>query len=579
MRDLLCPIVFLYQNHEGIMLHINGYECGHTTLLYSKHGDSDLTQVILNSEDVFITSFPKGSGTYDFFLQKNNVKTGSLSMYINTDSDKDMLSKIAGYISNPEDNDYITSIISSIRDIDTDYLSVILNKYRAVKDIQDYEEKCYWQLLNATEHYMNLLSTTACKNNTSVTVTYSPYFEVFHEFAVDCIDLYYDDNGIRRFLRRIDTESESINKFFIPDRLHYVDIYAYGELALELYHYEPSEKGSAYFWKENSGSIVDTDIVLSDQELAYVGIELTDEEKGRIIEERTYQNIDAFCPRVKISVKASDANILHMSVSNYPMIARMRKKYYISVCPAEAFPDAFYNIRYELTSPSISVDIQKDLLQEEILVWVEDENHVVVSPYTRYDPEGNLEGYYEKENLLDMKDYKDNMLTNFEASFGRNQSYSVCENIVSSYYYDDDMTPEKLRMLTMLKLIQESLLKDDIDYIIYFMMSNYLSNFNRNDNFFDTKPILEYSTRRIVLPPRETNYITIVESCKLSDTEMNLDYYPSSTNSTIEIILENNYIYNIYSLDETTYERSGFIFINNIGEKKYYTGGIKIEVK
>lgn len=580
MRDLLCPIVYLYQNHQGVMLHINGYECGHTTLLYSKQGDSDLTQVILNSEDVLITSFPKGTGTYEFFLQYNGVKTYKKSIYVSTDSDKDILTRIAGYISNPEDEDYISSVIGTFKDIKTDYLTAIINKYHAVKDIQDYEKKSFWQFINAVEHYMNLQAITACKDNISVSITYSPFFEIFHEFSVDYIDIYYEDNGRRQFLRRINTEKETIDGIFIPDKIHYVDVYSHNELIAEFMHYEPIEEGIAYFWKEGSGTITNTDTVLDDQELSFVGIELADEEKGRIIEERTYQNVDAFCPRVKVSVNLHDSNILYAAVENYPMIAKMRKKFYVAVCPAETFPDPFYNIRYEITSPYATIDIQKDLLEEEFLIWIEDEQHTVVSPYTRFDPEGNLsDDYYSKEILLDMKDYRDNMLVNLETSFGRGQTYSICDNISSSLYYEDDMSAEKLRMATSIKLFQEPILKENINYILYFMIDNWLSNFNRNKSFFSTKPILEYSTQEIILPPRQNNYLVIVESYRISDTEIITDYYPSSTSTAITIKLEDNYLYNIYAIDETTYERSGFVFINNIGEKSYLAGGMQIEVK
>lgn len=583
------------QNEAGVRLHINGYDTGYDTLHYRKFGDKNKTHeqtIALNSDEVVLTDFPQGPGDYEFWLTRGEEYSFITKAYIQLESQKEEMARVLSYIASPVDSSYIQEESSKISPEEKEYVEPLSKQLKSIKEIQEEELRSYYQLISIVERYENIQALTMNRSNCNgITVSYEP-FAVTANPAVTSINVYSYENGYKELIESAPVY-DKYQPHFAPDIFHEIELMANGELLLRLVHFQFSAEESAYFWKKQKDNLDSEQTqlaMINDSKLSSYGLDISEDDEERIIAERLKLGQQAetpFLPRIEVSealpggVNYHDGQ-LYLYIYGYELLQAMQKPFYVAVRETDIFQDSSFNQRYLIDSPVLHIDTNTELLDDELIFYVEDAEHNIVSPFTRHDMHSDMTAYAHLQNQLEIQSFVSDYLKAFSYSFGEGQYYREVESVLRVLSSDDEITAENLFRQFLISLNTDTALISDIDDILRFTVAAWMDRFPYDEHFFDTRPKFLFSLNTFAFPRRKNRYIIIHERYNLSqktDGEgIAVSYETGDENTPVMEVIGDYDMHLIYAIDTTDYRRSGYIFVNNYQEHSYSKNNIDIEV-
>lgn len=590
MRYCVCPIVFLRQTEKGVALKINGYDVGYEKLIYYKKDNVLNKKMIeLKTNEIFIEAkkFPLGKGYYCFILAKDEEYSAPSLFYLSFENKDDTLDKVASYIINPEDLDYIEKKGRAVLAGQDSYTESLVKIYRKTENRQPFEIKSLYQFINGLERYENAMALHMNRVNIGSTyINYETGFKIIPSELITSVETYMvEEDGHRELIEQCKLSYEELNFCFKPDTLYIISLLIDGEIAVELLHYEFDEQGISYLWAQEMAnieyikSIQESSLEFSSQ------VPLTEEDIERLVAERSRENIDAFMPRLIVRQSMYHDGMLNITIENYEALVAMEKTFYVSIRELDQFFDRTFDKRYKITSPTLTINAPLELLDGEIILFIEDERQIIVSPFTRFDLYdyagfGEMSEYAEKQNAVEVSDYVNRYLKNITTIIGEGEFYTIVSNILHAQMYDSDITAQKIYYNTLVKSLMVQKLAKYSDDMLFFTATEWMSQHNIDSEFFEITPRFINALDTFIFPTSKNHYVLVVK--KIMATEENTadvtyNFYASSPNRSISVNIAKGDIYIIYAIDAQTYKRSGFIIVNNVHEREYFTSQIKLE--
>ena len=587
MRYSLSPIVFLRQNERGVAIYANGYGTGYDAVVYGKEGDVTNQKVMkLNSPYAFISELDKGR--HSFYLANQSANTAPDVIYYTGETRQDIFTKILSYIANPEDAAYMQGVLEGLTDIPRTYTEALAERYKHVNDRQPYETRSFYQLISVMERYENTQAIAMNRNilgDTSLAV--GSLFSLNLSPLITAVDIFRMNDGSKIFERRLDATQGSPDFSFGPNNFYVINLYSDAELVAELVHYEFDEEGASYLWSQTYDELEKMqNSILNDADLISHGIYIDPEDKQRIIVERSRENRDAFMPRLIVKQSVFHDTVLTITIPKYELLHAMGKQFYVSVREPDQFYMAGFDKRYPIYSDTLEISCQKELLAGEIILFIEDENQVIVSPFTRFDldaeDDGSMEEYSIKQCQLEMLDYADRYLKNFAKVYGEGELYSIVSEMVSEQTgVSEDIVPEEAFFNILVQQARDARLHENLDSIICFTATEWMNQFNYSTNFFGRAvPQFVNNLDTFHFPVAMRPYVLIVECLNgVTPSTCAVKHIAESSSfaRTTDVDITNGDMYLIYAIDCDTYKRSGYILVNNITTRAYYTNNIEVE--
>ena len=589
MRYSYCPIVFLNQTELGLSIKVNGFNVGYNTLVfYKKDKNGSKKSIDLTSDKVFIAAkeFSAGKGDYCFYLKDDISYTPTYTIYVFCNKKENDFKRILESIVNPEDAKYMLNKIHGIKKISETYTKTLVDIYRKIKNKQDSEVRNFSRLINATERYENSL--TVYMNRSIIKkppISYEKNYSLFiNDEIITYIKLYsIDKDGIKRYLKEF-YPSDISRLIFDYDTFYLIDFFIDGEIALELIHYEPDKDGSKYLWSLYQNNI--DHIKQIDKTFYEIGYsDISPEDAKRIVQEKKKENIDAFMPRLIVKQSIYHDSLLSIEILDYDLLKKMKKDFYISIREPDQLFDKTFSKRYKITDSKMTLNAAAEFLSGEIILFIEDENQIIVSPITRLDLEdpvcfGEMHDYVTKRSTVEIEEYVESYIEHLRSVATDGEYLSNLSNIIRSQAHDSDITPEKMFYNILIKSATSSYLNKYADNLIYFTFTDWTGRHNIDGKFFDKKPRFVNALDTFIFPVSEEIYVLVVEKIVIDknvEPKINKTFYASSPEQSVSVNIAKGDMFLIYAIDSRTYKRSGAILVNNIGQKEYYKNQIELE--
>lgn len=580
MRYSSCPILFLCQNEFGVTLKVNGFNIGYDTLVFYKKGNTkNKKNINLVSEDLTIKSkeFSSGKGEYCFFLKKDDeIYTPIYTTYIFCEKKDHDFKKIIESIVKPEDANYMLKKLKSISSSVTTYTESLVQIYQNLENKQDYEIKSFCQLINAAERYENAMRLFMNKNSVGNTIIkYDGKFKIHPSNIITDIKIYSIKNGMRT-----PCTDFSFDSFYI------IDLMSQGEIILELIHYEPDKEGCKYLWsvaKENIEFI--KQINKNSFSIGHTDIDLKEEDIERIVQEKKKENRDAFMPHLIVKQSMYHDAVIDIEIPEYKLLKAMKKNFYISIREPDQFLDKTFSKRYKITAEKMTLNARAELLAGEIILFIEDENRIIVSPFSRLDlgdmvQYGEMKEYVTKKNAYQTEEYVNEYIEHLRSSLKDGEFLSNLSNVLREQLHDSDISPEKFFYGMLIKAATSTSLVKYSDNLVFFTATEWINQHNIDDKFFKKKPRFINARDVFMFPASDDPYVLIVEKITIENNlepSIEKTYYESFSSKGIGINVAKGDMFFMYAIDVKTYKRSGFILVNNIGKREYFTNHLELE--
>jgi len=590
LRYSLFPIVFLYQIGGKIAVIANGISSGYDEIHYSKRGTGLDHLVKLDSPEVILENFPEGAGLYKFYLTKDKKKTMPIEAYVSEDGVEQTCKRIMSYIAFPEDAEYMTDEMNEISSTTRTCVKTLVSRYRMKEDVQPYEIRAMCQLIDMAERYENIAAMTMNRDNVdSISIKQSTLFSIIAKKMVSgIVDVYRIESESREY---VGTFPLSLSETFIleavPDALYEMDVFLDGELAVRLVHYQPDEEGAAYLWGQEITNLASIEKnMANDIQLSETGIDLTDEDKERLLLERRRKNNNALIGQVKLWRNMNRDAILNVEIPDYDLLVAIGKDFYLSVREPDQFLDTSFDKRYLITSRQMAIDTAQDCLYDDMIFYVEDENRVVVSSfiwYTMEDDNESLEEYTEKQYLLEMHEYAEDMNRLYAQKFGRGEDYQQFSNIITSLSQDNYDSTDEILLNAVYDIVHNPSYFSNVDNVVSVAAIGHMSKPYCDQQFFQKSlcPTFYYARDAVVFPGKKNRYVLVLLKARL-DAEGNpaikKEYIVPTEHSSTSVSIARDDICMMYAIDADTYNRSGFILFNNISSRVYCKNNIEMGV-
>ena len=576
-------------NPSGVTLYINAYETGAQYVYYYRKGEpSRRRSVDLKlSPEIFIKTnqFSQGDGLYSFSVSDGLDTSAVVNAYTSHESKADYLNRIASYVNKPEDSDYLKTVseTASSKDIKYGVVKVLSDLYNGIKDIQDYERRTYAQYIMAAEYYENFAAQTNNQFNApDISIKYTPLMNIhFGNFITSIEIFYFDENNRRRLFtiyRPLNGETDyTVN---LPSgRFYHIDLYNDGDLVCEYSHYQFDDEAYKYLWNK---SVDEQKLYEQYLNSSTVGADLPDiseEDRARLSLEEVRKNGDAFIPRVTIEGWVNNAShrILDIKIPHYETLYSMNKKFYVVISEPDLFLNGVYVHRYEITSNTVRIYPDAEMLDNETIFWIEDENRVIVSDFTRFDMYDAISTFTEDYLVVQNRVEVNSLVNSFFSDYGGEPG--TIKNAVKSILYrlsqDTDNSAEDACLKALAYFMKSPELSRVYDQMIYYMLTVWFQRFDYTTDFFEGKKVkFRNADSLVIFPQVERGYALSIYRISISEDEeeisLNFESKAGTKDNPPTVFVGTNDMYLIYAIDQNNYYRSGFIFFNNIEKPRQY---------
>lgn len=583
-KQSLFPVIITKQLNTAVYAKANGRYYGYNTLNYSLVGTDITHSVALEGDEVVITDFPEGAGRYRVWLgAPGGAQSPTIEFYYTRDSDKAVFQKILSYLHDCEDENFVKSLVSKINSTQVSYTHQILKEFSKIKSPSDYELISFYQLINVAEHFENAMIMAANRGYLSKMIChYAPDFLITPSASITNMNVFVYDGDEPNFVYVQKVGPGDIRPLFAPGHFYRMDFYSGPEFVVSLYHYQLSEAGLAYLWEQSKHSDATIEMeMMDDAELAHTGIELTHEDKQRIIEERSSTPRGIMVDRPEIIPGALDPSILIVTIPDYDMLAASADDYYLSVVESDLGIDANFDLRFLINSSVMKIDTRQSMLDDEIIVCVKDSSGIVVSKFARYsisDDDDYIEEYCEKRHLVELAEYTKQLLDGFTEVFGAGEVYNVFADIVLPLCTDESKSLRDVFDAIILGILKNQRIAGERDNILFFVEDNWMKLGLYDSAFFPESPVFYYAENRLTFPNNRADYVVCVERYDAFNNMAYREYVSSDSDSGVSVQINNIDFCCVYAVDVNSHKTSGRVFFNNLGRHTYYRDQMDMEV-
>lgn len=581
MRRSYAPLALLWQRERGLCFRTDGWDVGYNSVICQKNGNDEIHAAAVTSNRTIIRSFPEGAGFYSFWMTSREGSSAKIEAYVSLEKDSETYEKIYSRIVSPIDEDYMKKVIAEIRDANDGYTYSLVKAFHEVKNIQEFERKSFYQLILASEQYENIVSMSCNKRNCpDVSIHYAARFSITPFSGFTSVNVFKIEDGEKVYVttRGID---EDIYPSLTPDTYYLLDFYIQGEMALELIHYQMDEEGSKFLWESYSGLSRDIEIEnsIDDTELSYLDIELTQDDKSRIVIETQKEPVDYIIDRVTVKRDNLDDRVIHVTIPDYDFFASSRKNFYLALCETDLFENVTYDCRYKINKRVMTIDTRSDFIDDEILLYIKDADGKIISKFARFDIRGDIDDYRKKRQLVENLSYAKSFLQSFQRVFGAGNLYNTVSDIITNLSHDYDLTMQDIRDKAIFEILQHQELSNDIDNTIFFIHDQWMKQFNYTRQFFDKMPILKYSEGEVAFYDQDVPYeICAIKYDTSSRTVTKRFYHSDDYRHAVTVNVSQDAICVVLAISLNDYHRSGFAAFNNIGDASCYRDQLDMEV-
>jgi hypothetical protein len=118
--------------------------------------------------------------------------------------------------------------------------------------------------------------------------------------------------------------------------------------------------------------------------------------------------------------------------------------------------------------------------------------------------------------------------------------------------------------------------------MLFFTAAEWAQQKTIDDKFFKRKPVFINAEDTFTFPTSEEKYVLVVEKISVNDSmnaSVTKQFIASSKDTIAQVNVVHEDMYIIYAISAKDYRRSGFILVNNINGREYFTGQIELEAK
>ena len=583
-KQSLFPVIIAKQLNAAVYVKANGRHNDYSTLNYSLVGTDITHSIALEGDEVAITNFPEGTGRYSVWLgAPGGAQSPAIEFYYTRDSDKAIFQKILSYLHDCEDENFVKSLVGKINNAQVSYTHQLIKEFAKIKSPSDYELISFYQLINVAEHFENAMIMAANRGYLSkMACHYAPDFSITPSASITHMSVFVYDGDEPSFTYVQKIGAGDIHPFFTPGHFYRMDFYSGPELVVSLYHYQLDEPGLAYLWEQSKHSDTAIEVeMMDDAELAHTGIELTHEDKQRIIEERASTPRTIMIDRPEVVASGLDPSVLVVTIPDYDMLAASTDEYYLSIVESDLGIDANFDLRFLINSPVIKIDTRQSMLDDEIIVCVKDSRGTVVSKFARYsisDDDDYVEEYCEKRHQVELAEYSKQLLDGFIEVFGAGESYNVFADIALPLCTDSSKNPRDVFDEIILGVIKNQKIAGDRGNILFFVEDNWMKLGLYDSAFFPEPPVFYYAENRLTFPNNRASYVLCVERYDAFNDVVSREYLSSDSDSGISTRIDNADFCCVYAVDVNNHKTSGRVFFNNLGGHTYYRDQMDMEV-
>jgi len=567
------PICVIRTFNDSMLLKVNGFEEGFSVICWQKENVGTRYRAQLVRSTVIISNLSEGS--FFFYLENPDTKETTIiqQVYVRRETPSFIVNRLwnsAKLDNTPYNISLKRSLISALEEDPTQSLLTILyNKFCAIVDLEDFEEKVFYRLCAHQEAYENLLNGAA--NNDGVgfpKLTVLPNPIIQGSDSISDIKVYKVEKNNKIAISRCLFEDGIVT---LPLSLGLFEIHLVKGPYLfnVMYHCNLSDNTMSWLWEDyrdrnlNYLDLVEDDITLS------ANLEdFTKEEAKQYKEELGITPANPFIPRIKV-VEEDYSRTVQLQISGIAIANASTHTFFVAGQDIEFLAEN--NVMNEIIPlvgksnvVTVSFNPATSLFDTSALLYVADENGKAVSRVTRclFDSnvDTNLSSYYEKIRVSEIKTYGKHLETNVTASYPIALSY--VQEVIESALNNEDVTIDNLVPFLLEKA---ALAPGDIskDQLCIEIMKDFITNSYYNVSFFSGNGISwNPITHKVTGEPSDTGYLLCVIANFDGVNGYSLHYVHSFADQALELYLEQRGYFVVFAISDYDYTMSGFLYAN-----------------
>jgi hypothetical protein len=567
------------------------------------------------------------SGNYSFYSAKGADKSLTMTLFFLSISSEKYVSQLKSYVSSFIDDGYAESVFSTIqKEMEKGYeslkkekedaisavkrkvdeksiheddakaaiknyelqylhdmrvsptpLEIACDMYSKIKDLQAFEISTYSQIFQVFERYAYLQAISMNMDNRcdiSITSDAAPLLTVGAMVTKIVLEKVTSRGVIPYKTIEVPCSGRYILRFGV-DRSYRILLYSDNEMVCTMNHYQMDEACLSYLWTEEKTLSDEIEQAMSD-DMMYdnTGIEMTHEEKEYAIAEKKKGAFDCICCRPRLD--HIHWNKMYFYIDEYEMLNALGKKFYLAGKESDLLFTANNERNSEITNEYASIDCKENYLDGNILFYVIDGSHRIVSKVTRYSYDEDLSEYNYKLRNVEIDAYNQRIqnILKVQAPYAKN----TVEKLLDNARGDETISVDGLWKYLISSISGDNSFTEDKIKVYHALLEDLSVNSTCDADFFDSGVLYSHATDIYAFPGKKKPYALAVYAFNDSDSTIHSWFYPSF-NASIDIQARQYDCYIMFAIDSETYKRSGFILAKtNKKDHRIYNYNIGIEM-
>lgn len=555
----ICPI---RQYDDKLILQCNSLRRGHTHLVWYNMSDTEnKKESEILASVVTVTGLEEGE--YAFYTRDDESTSIRTYIQILKETSNEAIKRIEQYIDSiTQDHRDALELLGkrltatpSLRPMDA-----LIAMYRALESPSSAEQKAYFQLITISQYCDNNRTINMNKDNEApVYVKNNPQASIEVGSMVTKVIVHKVIGGKKEYHATIGTEFESSYDLLLPDNNEYViDAYAGSDLVGVYMHFSGDSVTKKWLWEDQCSSTNKmTDIKEQLLELPASLLSFTEEEQQRLLIERAKNPFDELVARPQLTI---DKNKIDIVISNPELLNLLGNFYVVAKEPDQLFVNGFDRVE-AIKGHAVTMNKAKHLLSnaEDYYFYIQDESKRLVSKLELLSLSGiDYDEYKENCRQLELYNYTKRLIPLIDYRIPA-ASEAVKELLEAAKDNLDINTANVYKYL-----IGNLAANKHLSYLngaVNAIMEDRISNSSFSQSFFQNGIKLENAIDELVFPPKDSQYILIVDSFNINSSDINTYYYESGLGA-IEVQSRGADCFIYQAIDKQSYRRSGYVFIN-----------------
>lgn len=556
----VCPV---RQYEDKLEIQCNSYKKGHTHLVWYKSANPE----DVKEQEMLSHIFTVGDlteGEYVFFTRNEVDKSIKTKVQILCETNLEAVDRIEQYVDN--NTQHHQDIIKKLReklkkDPALRPFEILVPMFRALDAKNVNRLKACFQLITIAEYCENMRTLQMnLSNEAPVYITNKPRLRVSVGSMVTKLIVLKKMGDSFAYYEVVNVEDEQVFNLTFSDNSEYkIEAYVGDSLTGVYVHFSGNEITKQWMWEEcDKYDTLITDAMEQPLDLPAAYAVFTDEEKKKILIERSKNPFDELVPRPVVSL---ERGAIKVELESSELLTAIGSKF--SVVAKE--PDRLFNNDYDraekVNGRVVSFSQAKHLLfdQGDFYFYVQDDNKKLVSKLGILSLEGSdYSDYIDNVRQLELYSYSKRLmpLIEFKAAAAVEfvqEALSVANN-----------TPDVNTANVYKYLIEKMNGNKHLHYfnqVVNAIMEDRIGNSFYSQKFFPNGIKLDQALNKFVFPPKTNGYVLQVDKLNMNDQSVVTEYHESGLGA-IEVQARGYDYYIFHAIDKTTYRRSGFVFVS-----------------